>query len=160
MFDEYLALNREHLGRLDPSWRGGGLSGDHFHVCGIGERAAMLRFEEVVLAAVGGRVRTFVQKSPRYSGTMCEVLREDASKWSALCHLARRWGIASSAICAVGDDMNDIPMLEGAGLGVAMGHAVEAVRERADLVVGDHDQDGVAWLIEEVLLASPEGEGD
>lgn len=152
LFDEYLTLNREYLGRLDSSWRAGRLSGDHFHVCGIGDRGEMLRFEQLVRESVGGRVKTFVQKSPRYSGTMCEVLRDDANKWSALCHLARLWGISTSAICAIGDDMNDIPMLEGAGLGVAMGHAVEAVRECADLVVADHDQDGVAWLIEEVLL--------
>ena len=49
--------------------------------------------------------------------------------------------------------MNDIPMLRGAGLGVAMGHAPADVRDAADHVTGDHDNDGVAMLVDRVLLA-------
>jgi 8-oxo-dGTP pyrophosphatase MutT (NUDIX family) len=83
---------------------------------------------------------------------MCEVIRHDASKWAAILHLADLWGVAASEICAVGDDMNDLPMISGAGLGVAMGHAPEPVRAAADLVTGDHDQDGVSLLVHDVLL--------
>ena len=64
-----------------------------------------------------------------------------------------RLGVLPSEICAVGDDANDIPMLKGAGLGVAMGHAAADVREAADLVTGDHNEDGVAMLVDDVLLA-------
>ena len=99
------------------------------------------------------QVQTFVQKSPHYTGTMCEVLRKDASKWSAILHLAELWGVDPSEICAVGDDMNDVPMLRGAGLGVAMGHAPAAVRAAADHVTADHDNDGVALLVDQILLA-------
>jgi 5-amino-6-(5-phospho-D-ribitylamino)uracil phosphatase len=53
----------------------------------------------------------------------------------------------------VGDDMNDVPMLRGAGLGVAMGHAPAAVRAAADHVTADHDNDGVALLVDQILLA-------
>ena len=60
-----------------------------------------------------------------------------------------------AAICAVGDDVNDIPMIKNAGLGVAMGHARLEVRGAADLVTGGHDEDGVAMLVDRVLL----GEG-
>ena len=56
-------------------------------------------------------------------------------------------------ICAVGDDTNDVPMLRGAGLGVAMGHANTDVLAAADLVTGSDDEDGLAALIEGVLLA-------
>ena len=113
----------------------------------------MLAFEGAVHATLPGRFRTFVQKSPRYSGTMCELLRHDASKWAAVLHLAEMWGVDPSEICAVGDDMNDLPMIAGAGLGVAMGHAPPAVLAAADLVTGDHDRDGVAMLVDDVLLA-------
>ncbi len=151
LFDDYLDQNRGHA-EVDPGWPSR-RDLDHYHLCAIGDREAMLALEADVLGRLAGRVRTFVQKSPRYAGTMCEVLRHDASKWSALLHLAGLWDIDPAEICAMGDDMNDIPMLEGAGLGVAMGHATEAVRRAADLVTASDDDDGVAVFVEDVLLA-------
>jgi HAD superfamily hydrolase (TIGR01484 family) len=151
LFDEYVALNREHAD-VDPSWPHRPDTGPHFHLCAIGTWPDMLRFEGAVLDTFPGRVRTFVQKSPRYLGTMCEVLHPGASKWSAILHLAARWGVGPNEICAVGDDMNDVPMLVGAGLGVAMGHAPDAVLEVADHITGGHDRDGLAQFINEVLL--------
>lgn len=114
----------------------------------------MLSLESTILDRFSGRVQTFVQKSPLYAGTMCEVLRHDASKWTAILHLAALWGIDPSEICAVGDDMNDLPMIARAGLGVAMAHAPSVVRDAAGHVTLDNDEDGVAVLIDDVLLAS------
>ncbi len=155
LFDDYVNQNREHAGVV-PGWtlrsEKDGATRDHFHLCAISTRPAMLDFEQVLLARLGDRIRTFVQKSPIYSGTMCEVLRADAGKWTAVLHVAELWGIAPHEICAVGDDMNDLPMIAGAGLGVAMGHAPTPVLEAADLVTGDHNHDGVARLIDDVLL--------
>ncbi len=151
LFDDYLDQNRAHAG-VDPAWPSRpGLA--HYHLCAIGTPEAMLALEAAVVARLPGRVQTFVQKSPRYAGTMCEVLRHDASKWSALLHLAELWGVEPAEIVAVGDDRNDVPMLRGAGLGVAMGHADLSVRAAADLVTGSDDDDGLAVLIEDVLLA-------
>jgi HAD superfamily hydrolase (TIGR01484 family) len=152
LFDEYVERNRPHA-LIDPNWADRIAEASHFHVCAIGERSAMLDFEAVVEAALTGRVRTFVQKSPRYAGTMCEVIRRDAGKWAGVLHLAELWGVGPAEICAVGDDMNDLPMIAGAGLGVAMAHAPAVVLAAADHVTGSHEQDGVTALIEEVLLA-------
>ncbi len=77
----------------------------------------------------------------------------DASKWTAIRYLAKLWRIEPQEICAVGDDVNDIPMIRHAGLGVAMGHAGAEVLTAADLITGDHEQDGVAMLVDDVLLA-------
>ncbi len=67
-------------------------------------------------------------------------------------HLADDWGILPEEICAVGDDVNDIPMIRAAGLGVAMGNAVPRVKEAADRVAPTNDEDGLAtvvdWLLE------------
>jgi len=153
LVDDYLSQNRPH-GEIDPRWTvDPARTGPHYHICVIGDRATMLGVRDAVEARFGGRVTTFVQRSPRYRGTMCEVLRHDANKWSALLHLAEIWGIATSEIVAVGDDCNDVPMLIGAGLGVAMGHAPAEVRAVADLVTLDEENDGLATLIEEQLLA-------
>jgi len=151
LFDDYLEQNRSHA-EVDPGWTTRPDS-IHYHICAIGANSAMLAFERAVHERVPGRVRTFVQRSPRYAGTMCELLRSDASKWSALLHLAELWDVRPDDICAVGDDMNDVPMLQGAGLGVAMGHACPDVLDAADLVTGADDEDGLAMLIDGVLLA-------
>jgi 5-amino-6-(5-phospho-D-ribitylamino)uracil phosphatase len=162
-FDDYVAKNREHAeidvnGRRRTAAAGGlplGTRNDEplFHVCAIGARDQMLAFEQAALDRMAGRVQTFVLRTSRYLGTMCEILRVDASKWTAVLHLAELWGIAPGEICAVGDDANDISMIRNAGLGVAMGHAHPEIQAAADFVTGDHDEDGVAMLVDEVLLA-------
>jgi 5-amino-6-(5-phospho-D-ribitylamino)uracil phosphatase len=158
LFDDYVGQNREHAeffpgGAFRSLSRGRGRSADAmFHLCAIGSRPEMLAFQRAVLDRLDGRVQTFVQRSPRYLGTMCEVLRHDASKWTAILHVAELWQVDPTEICAVGDDVNDVPMLRNAGLGVAMGHAPAEVLAAADLVTGDHDRDGVAMLVDEVLL--------
>jgi Cof subfamily protein (haloacid dehalogenase superfamily) len=161
-FDDYVAKNREHA-EIDGNGRStAGLDGHApgirvdeplFHVCAIGTRDHMLAFERAAHDRMAGRVQTFVLRTSRYLGTMCEILRVDASKWTAVLHLAELWGITPDEICAVGDDANDIPMIRHAGLGVAMGHAHPDVRAVADLVTGDHDEDGVAMLVDDVLLS-------
>ncbi len=153
LVDDYLGQNRTHA-EVDPVWlTDPSRSGPHYHICAIGERDAMLALRNAVEARFGGRVTTFVQRSSRYQGTMCEVLRHDATKWTALLHLAALWGIEPDEIVAVGDDMNDVPMLVGAGLGVAMGHAPDEVRAVADVVTLDEENDGLAQFIEDQLLA-------
>jgi Cof subfamily protein (haloacid dehalogenase superfamily) len=159
MFDDYVAKNRPHA-EVDPAWIDAGVgeaapAGEPwFHVCAIGSYEEMADFERSAHERMGGRIQTFVLRVSRYRGTMCEILRVDASKWSALLHLAELWGVGPEEICAVGDDANDIPMIRHAGLGVAMGHAHADVQTVADMVTGRHDEDGVAMLVDEVLLAS------
>lgn len=53
-------------------------------------------------------------------------------------------GIGAKEITAFGDDLADIGMLQLCGTGIAMGNAVSAVKEQADLVIGSNDEDGIA----------------
>ena len=98
-----------------------------------------------------GQLELHVLRSPRYVGYMCEIIPSGVSKWSAICHLADDWGIAAEAVCAVGDDVNDIPMIRSAGLGVAMGNALPEVKQEADRIAPPLEDDGlvdvVAWLL-------------
>lgn len=151
-FDDYIAQNRQHA-RIDPEWFERSVRNPMFHIFAVGSLAEMLTFERIVLERLGIRARTFVQRTSRYLGTMCELLHPDASKWSAIAHLAESWGISADEVCAVGDDFNDVPMIRHAGLGVAMGHAPAEVLAVADHVTGDHDSEGVAIFVEEFLLA-------
>lgn len=66
-----------------------------------------------------------------------------------LCELT---GIPISQAIAVGDEGNDLAMIQAAGLGVAMGNASDAVIEAADVITADCDHDGVAEVIKHCLL--------
>jgi 5-amino-6-(5-phospho-D-ribitylamino)uracil phosphatase len=67
--------------------------------------------------------------------------------------LQARFGIPAARVVAVGDADNDLEMLAGAGLGVAMGNGTVAARQAARRVIGDHCSDALALLIEEVFLS-------
>ena len=74
-----------------------------------------------------------------------------ADKWNAVRHLAAERGIDPARIVAVGDQVNDVSMIRGAGCGIAMGNAIEAVRAVADRVTASNAEEGVARAIEMVL---------
>ncbi len=74
-----------------------------------------------------------------------------ADKWNAVRHIAEERGIAPERIVAVGDQINDVSMIAGAGLGVAMGNAVDAVRAVANQHTDSNEDEGVARAIEMVL---------
>jgi hydroxymethylpyrimidine pyrophosphatase-like HAD family hydrolase len=76
------------------------------------------------------------------------------SKGSALAALAARMGIAREQVVAIGDHENDLPMIEWAGLGLAMGNAIPAARALADAVIPSVQEAGVAWAIERYILTS------
>lgn len=63
-----------------------------------------------------------------------------------------RYGIPAERVVAVGDAPNDDPMLQAAGLGVAMGSGVESTRQLADRVIGGNDSPALAELVEELFL--------
>lgn len=81
-----------------------------------------------------------------------EAVDPHVNKGTALKFVAEYLGIPMSATMAIGDAWNDIPMIEQAGFGVAMGTAPPEVREKAGAVVGDVAHFGVAEAIERFIL--------
>ena len=83
---------------------------------------------------------------------MAMVMHSGATKNSAVSTIAQYWTVAKSEIVAFGDDLNDIDLLSGVGIGVAMGNALDEVKSVADYICDTNDNDGVAkWLEENVL---------
>jgi Cof subfamily protein (haloacid dehalogenase superfamily) len=80
-----------------------------------------------------------VQSEPVY----LEILPPGVSKGTALSAMLEALGIGAADTIAVGDNWNDVEMLEVAGLGVAMGSAPAGVRARADHVCGTAEEEGV-----------------
>ena len=81
-----------------------------------------------------------------------EVMNKGINKGNAIRILGEIYGINREEIIAIGDNENDISMIEYAGLGIAMGNAVDTLKERADYITGNYDEDGVAQAIEKFVL--------
>ena len=82
-----------------------------------------------------------------------EVTHPEANKGLALLHLAETLGIKKSEIIGIGDNHNDKELIETAGLGVAMGNAVQEMKDIADYVSLTNNEDGVKHVIEKFVLA-------
>jgi hypothetical protein len=118
----------------------------------MGTREQMSTLQMALERHLPAELYVHVLRSPRYTGFMCEIAPHGVSKWTAVRRLADQLGVRTEEICAAGDDVNDIPMIEAAGLGVAMGNALDEVKAAADRIAPSHDEDGlvrvVDWLLE------------
>lgn len=85
-------------------------------------------------------------------GYWYKFTKKDVTKENAIMKLSDICGLDIRSIVAFGDDFADIGMLELCGLGIAMGNAIDAVKEKANVVIGSNDEDGIAVFIEENLL--------
>jgi len=85
-----------------------------------------------------------------------EILHPEAGKGRALAILAAHLGVPHDRIMAIGDQENDLVMLQAAGVAVAMGNAIDRVKAVADYVTTSNDEDGVAVAIERYILAPEE----
>ena len=101
---------------------------------------------------LAGHGHTKMILNKNFRGHILEVLPATVSKWQALERLMAAEGLTAEDVMAIGDDYNDLEMIRGAGLGVAMGNAVEPVRAAAGYVTGSNDEDGVVQAIERFVL--------
>jgi Cof subfamily protein (haloacid dehalogenase superfamily) len=76
---------------------------------------------------------------------------EMASKGNALQILAKQLNIDLADCAAVGDNDNDLPMLQMVGKSAAMGNAVQEIKDVCDVVTLSNDKDGVAHFIHSLL---------
>ena len=86
------------------------------------------------------------------NGRFLEICHPLAQKSYGLQQLAQHLGIARQDVVAIGDNNNDLDMLQYAGLGVAVENAVPAAKAAADRLTASNDDDGVAKLIAELVL--------
>jgi Cof subfamily protein (haloacid dehalogenase superfamily) len=85
-----------------------------------------------------------------------EFLRPGVSKGAAVRWLARRAEVPLANVLAIGDQFNDLEMIAAAGHGAAMPHAPLPVRAAARYIAPPLVEEGVAELIERLVLAGPE----
>ena len=85
--------------------------------------------------------------------TYMEIIPIGSSKGVALQFVAEHLGIPLGAVIAVGDNLNDLEMIQLAGLGVAMGNAPDELKAHADFVTATNEHEGLRHVIERFILA-------
>ncbi len=97
--------------------------------------------------------RVIFSRNQFSAGGAIEVVGPDTSKASALAVVCRRLAITPDQVIAFGDNVNDVEMLEFAGLGVAMGNSTADARAVARRIAPSNDEDGIAVTLEALGLA-------
>ena len=129
------------------------LDHDPLHVAFSGGCAAMERLSEVMKEELNGGVRLLLTLYPKMDFALLDVLHPEASKGAGLSAVAAEQGLTREEVLAVGDNFNDLEMLEWAGTGVLMGNADPALAGRGRFhATATNDDDGVADAIERFVL--------
>ena len=91
---------------------------------------------------------TIVQSQTYY----LDVTAKRGNKGDGIVALCKAFGVSLDDTAAIGDQANDVPMLERAGLSIAMGNAPDAVKAKAREHTTANDADGVAHAIDTIIL--------
>lgn len=91
----------------------------------------------------------YIEKSKK---NYLEVTHPEANKGTALLFLADQLGIDRSEIIGIGDNHNDFELVKAAGFGIAMGNAVQEVKEIADYTSLSNNDEGIRHAIDKFIL--------
>ena len=102
---------------------------------------------------ISDRFNFHIMKIRREPKWMLEVLQKSGDKFYGVKKYAEIRGIDLKDVAAIGDDSNDVMLIENVGLGIAMKNGVERLRERANVVSDyDNNSDGAVKILDKVLF--------
>lgn len=114
-------------------------------MCGAPEVIGAL--EPAVAAHFAGRLDIY-----RAESIYLEIMPRNIRKSTGLQRLMDHLGIQAAELMACGDAHNDLPMMEMAGLSVAMENAYENVKKAAHFITKSNNEEGVAYAVEKFVL--------
>ncbi|MBP9662981.1 MAG: HAD-IIB family hydrolase [Pyrinomonadaceae bacterium] len=124
------------------------------HISFSGNCAGMLELENDLRRELGSAVNLLATIYPRLDFTLIDILPPNASKGHGAARLAEIEGLAPDEVMAIGDNFNDLEMLEYAGTPVVMGNADPKLLERGEFYTTlSNDEGGVAAAIERFILS-------
>jgi Cof subfamily protein (haloacid dehalogenase superfamily) len=88
--------------------------------------------------------------------TNIEITSSGLGKGAAVKWLAEYLGVEREQVMSFGDNTNDMPMIEAAGVGVAMGNAVPELKKHADLIAPPCAEDGLARMLKDLVFNDEE----
>ena len=128
--------------------------GDLRLIAGMGVTRLVAVGPEDAVAELADVMNTQFGSSLQIARTLpffCEILHPNASKAKALTKLCDCLGILASEVVAFGNGLEDLPVLEWAGLGFAVSDGHPELLERVQRLAGPLGEDGVAQVIEDLL---------
>lgn len=129
------------------------LDHDPVHIAFAGGCATMDDLGRMLAAELNGRVRIVRTFYTKKDFALLDIISPEASKGAGLAAVAAEYGVAREEVMAIGDNFNDLEMLEFAGTGVVMGNAeAELRRDERFHPTASNDEDGVALAIERFIL--------
>lgn len=108
----------------------------------VGPPERIETLEKMVKAELAGQLDAF-----RSNPNFLELVPLGVNKGKGLGTLIERLNLLREEVIAVGDNYNDVEMIQMAGLGVAMANAPEPIKTCADYVTKSNEEDGVAHLL-------------
>lgn len=78
---------------------------------------------------------------------MVEIIPISANKGIAVKRLAEKYGFKREQVICIGDSLNDLAMIEYAGLGVVVENGSADAKQAADIIAPSNEDDGVAYII-------------
>ena len=113
----------------------------------VGDPTLLPSLETELQTALKGKAGVF-----RSEPFFLEIVPVGIDKAKGLEILLQKIGMHREDLIAFGDGYNDIPMLQFAGMGVAMSNAAEEIKNAADFVTKSNDDDGIAFVLENLIL--------
>lgn len=150
-FESYLNRNTLHA-QVVPDLAAADLS-HVIEVAALGRGPAFDAASARVMARFNGRTRhhSMVLFINAAYGKITEFFAPGTSKWRAFLGLFPQAARHPETVIAIGDEANDVEMIQAAGLGIAMGNATPALKAAARRVTASHDEDGLALALEPLL---------
>lgn len=86
-----------------------------------------------------------------HDGFAWDVVPASGSKWEGICRMAEHFGLSMDETAAIGDGHNDVSMISGVGLGIAMGNGADEVKKIAGYVTDPIEKNGLKNAIFYIL---------
>jgi len=148
----FFASNRPFLSEVAPLENC--LTEDPIQVMFSGGCVEMRKLFEQ-LQQIGGDFSVTLTEYEHRDFSLVDVVRAGCSKGSALREWAARRGFQPRDVMAIGDNLNDLEMLEFAGVPVVMGNGLEELKARGWAMTAHNDDAGVAEAIRRFILGGP-----
>lgn len=81
-----------------------------------------------------------------------EISCSNVDKWQAIKYLLSILDINPEEVITIGDNINDMMMIQNAGIGVCMGQGSEMIKSVADMVTENNEEEGVAKALKKIFL--------